>query len=137
MARVRRITINQAGLRQLGTNPSTTTYRQMRRIGVAVHSTAVQLAPVDTGRLRQSGDVTMRPGFPRMAVRIGFYARHAFWAHQGRRGFEAKPGKVLAWRKRGGPMVFRKRVGPAKGRPFLTRAVQLVTGKSTGVPTKY
>lgn len=137
MARVRSININQAGLQRLVSDPRTPTYRQMTRIGRAVQSTAQQLAPVDTGRLRQSGDTEMRPGRGSLVARVGFYVRHAWWVHEGtgiygprRRPITPRRARVLAWRDRRGGWRYARSVKGMRPHPFLRRAVRLVTGKN-------
>ncbi|HLR97592.1 MAG TPA: hypothetical protein VK053_23935 [Jiangellaceae bacterium] len=136
MARIRSININQAGLQRLVSDPRTPTYRQMNRIGRAVQSTAAQLAPVDTGRLRQSGDTDMRPGRGSLVARVGFSARHALWVHEGtgiygprRAPIVPRRAQVLAWRDRGG-WRYARSVRGMRPRPFLRRATRLVTGKN-------
>lgn len=136
MARVRSININQAAVQRLASDPRTPTYRQMTRIGRAVQSTAQQLAPVDTGRLRQSGDTQMRPGRGSLVARVGFYVRHAWWVHEGtgiygprRTPITPRRARVLAWRGRGG-WRYARSVRGMRPRPFLRRAVRLVTGKN-------
>ncbi|WIX76011.1 hypothetical protein QRX50_31630 [Amycolatopsis carbonis] len=101
----------------------------MVRIGSTVQSVAAQLAPVDTGRLRQSGSVEMRPKYPRIDARIRFSARYARIVHEGHGPIVPRRKKFLAWKDKSGKWIFAKRVRAVRGRPFLTRAVQLVTGK--------
>ncbi|QYN17611.1 hypothetical protein [Amycolatopsis sp. DSM 110486] len=127
--KVGRFKVNRAGMARLVNDPSTTTYRQMARIGSTVQSVAAQLAPVDTGRLRQSGSVEMRGRYPRLAARIRFSARYARWVHEGRGPIVPRRKKFLAWKDKSGKWIFAKRVRAMKGRPFLTRAAELVTGK--------
>ena len=137
MARVRRVTISQTGLQRLVSDPRTPTYRQMTRIGRAVQSTAQQLAPVDTGRLRQSGDTQMRPGRGSLVARVGFSAKHALWVHEGtgiygprRTPITPRRARMLAWRDRRGGWRYARSVRGMRPRRFLTRATRLVTGKT-------
>lgn len=123
-----RVNISQAGMQQLVTNPAAPTYRQMVAIGTAVTSVAKGLAPVDTGRLRQSGDLEMVESYPELTARIKFTARHAYVVHKGHGEIRPRRARVLAWR-RGGRWNYAQRVRPVAGRPFLTEAVVIVTGK--------
>lgn len=135
MARVR-VNIPDAAVQRL-VLPGGVVNRGAWRVGTAVQSTAAGLAAVDTGRLRQSGDTSVRSGPGTATARVGFYARHAWWVHEGTgiygpRGAPIRPrrARVLAWRGRAGRWRFARQVRGMRGRPFLARATQLVTGKS-------
>lgn len=130
MARVRRVTLNPAGMRRLVHDPSTPTYRQMQRIGAAILVASAARAPKRSGRLATSGRYSMRPRYPKLTTRVGFYTRYAWWAHEGRGPVHAKPGGVLRWVDRGGRVRYAKRVGPARGTPFLRQGTKAVTGKT-------
>lgn len=127
MARVR-VDIYGSGLRRLVHDPAAPTYRQMAAIGAAVASVAKGLAPVDTGRLRQSGDFELIGRYPTLTARVSFPVKHAYVVHEGHGVIRPRRARVLAWR-RGGRWNYARRVRAVPGRPFLTEAVAVVTGK--------
>lgn len=91
---------------------------------IRVESAAKRLCPVDSGRLR--GSIThelVRQGRT-LVGRVGTNVEYALAVHNGRRGFEARPGHVLRFRPTGSRVfIYRTRVGPARGQPFLRDAL--------------
>lgn len=123
MARVR-ININQAGVRAFA---QTHGRAHMVRVGEVATGIAKRLAPVDTGRLRQSIDYRVT-GTVDLATRVRSGARYSYWVHEGRGEVRPRRARVLAWR-RGGRWHFARRVRPTRGQPYLRRAVEAATGK--------
>lgn len=62
----------------------------MRRRGFAIHAAAVPNAPVDTGRLRASGEVVEVTDVPG-AYDVIFTVDYAVWVHDGTRYMAARP----------------------------------------------
>lgn len=107
-----------------------------RQSGFAVMGRAQQLAPVDTGNMKnQIGPPEVgRIGAAGVQVRIAASAQsedgypYPYVIEHGRGPIEAAPGKVLAF-EIDGQMVFRKRVGPAAAQPFMGPALQQMRPK--------
>lgn len=137
MARVRRVNLDQRAIQRLAA-PGGLVHRGARTVGTAVQAAATRLAPVGTGRLRQSGDTEVLTRSNAAVARVSFSARHALWVHEGtgiygprRRPIVPRRARVLAWRdRRRGGWRFAHSVRGMRSRPFLRRAVRLVTGKN-------
>lgn len=123
MARAR-VHINEAALRAYA---QTRGRAHMIKVGEASSAVAKRLAPVDTGRLRQSIGYRVTGGV-NQTTRVSSGAKYSLWVHEGRGEIRPKRARVLAWR-RGGRWHFAQRVRPMRGRPYLRRAVEAVTGK--------
>lgn len=128
MARVR-VDINQAGISSM-VQPGSQAYRHMDVVGSTVATVAKLKVGVDTGRLRQAINHRMIVRKTQVTARIQARPKYARIHHEGRGPIEARPGRTLRFKGRDGQIIYRKRVGPAKGNPFLTEAVQQVTGKT-------
>jgi hypothetical protein len=137
--------LDTSALAAILTGPDSGTFRELRRRGNRVLSSAVRRCPVDEGRLRGSLTLEMRQttgGVP--VARIGSNLEYAIYVHEGT-GIHAgkgyiypKAGKFLVWpvknnsgqgrrRYKGGKTAkyaFAKRVQGVKGRPFLRDALQ-------------
>lgn len=81
--------------------------------------------PVRTGQLRRS--IIHKAATYGGGVARGSWGTNTPYAkpvEDGRRGFAASPGKVLAFRPKGSTrVIFRKRVGPAKGHFMFRKAM--------------
>jgi phage gpG-like protein len=138
-------------LRELYTSPQGPVYRELNRKGRQVLQQARGLAPVDQGQLRASLKMEMdeERGLP--VVRVGTNVKYAIFVHEGTgiHGPRRTPivpvrARVLRWpvknqsgsgrrRYRGGgteQYAYAKSVKGVKARPFLTTALERVTGQS-------
>ena len=127
--------IDQAAIQRMAA-PGGIVHRGARTVGTAVQAAATQLAPVDTGRLRQSGDTEVITKQDAAVARVAFSARHALWVHEGtgiygprRTPIVPRRARVLSWRDRRGGWRYARSVKGIRPRRFLTRGTQLVTGK--------
>jgi hypothetical protein len=118
--------------------PGGIVYKGARTVGTAVQAAATRLAPVDSGRLRQSGDTEVITRQDAAVARVSFSARHALPVHEGtgiygprRRPIVPRRARVLSWwDRRSGGRRFARSVRGMRPRRFLTRGTQLVTGKT-------
>jgi hypothetical protein len=94
----------------------------MYRRGQKVRSRALQLAGVDTGRLRASIHVELVPEGGIVKARIGSAVAYAAFHHGGHGVIRPVRAKVLVFNVRG-RWVFAKRVGPVPGTEFIKRAL--------------
>lgn len=105
--------------------------RAGRQSGFAVMGRAQQLAPVDTGNMKnQIGPPEVsRIGASGVQVRVAASAQsedgypYPYVIEHGRGPIEAAPGKFLRF-EIGGEVIFAKRVGPAAAQPFMAPALQ-------------
>lgn len=119
-------------------------YRDMLRRGLRVQTMAKRLAPVDTGRLRQSIALGSEPrvveGESTIAIVVGTDLEYAAAVHRGTGIFgphhtpiTPKRGKLLVFEV-GGPgrggqrLVVARSVRGQPGRPFLKDALKAVVG---------
>jgi phage gpG-like protein len=96
--------------------------RDMYRRGQQVRSRAIQLAGVDTGRLRASISVDLVPREGTLAARVGTNVDYAGVHHEGHGIIRPVRAKVLAFRV-GGRWVFTKHVRAVEGTEFIKRAL--------------
>jgi len=138
-------------MRILLSSPQGAVYQTLFRTGNRVKQRAEVLAPVDQGRLRTSIKLEMdtENGVP--IARVGTNVEYAIWVHEGtgiygprKTPIVPKNFRYLKWpvknqsgqgrrRYKGGKtenFAYAKSVRGMKPRPFLTRALQQVTGQS-------
>jgi len=141
--------VNEEQLVEFLGGPSGPVWRQMMQIGNRIQNRAVELAPVDRGKLRSSIKVEMRREKKSPVVVVGTNVFYAIYVHNGTgvhgpKGVPIRPvnKKFLAWRirntsgtkaryvKRKGKTAyaFAKEVQGVRGRPFLTNALKQVLG---------
>jgi hypothetical protein len=108
-------------------NPAGGVARDMYRRGQNVRSRAMQLAGVDTGRLRASIHVELVPGGGIVKARIGSSVAYAAFHHEGHGVIRPVRAQVLVFHVRG-RWVFTKRVGPVPGTEYLRRALPAARG---------
>lgn len=106
----------------------------LRRRAPQVLRRARILAPVDTGRLRSSGEIVYSSFFGfRPKATIVFRVEYAEYVNNGTRPHVIRPRNAQALRFRiGGRVVYAKVVNHpgTKARPFLDRAVREVMGRA-------
>lgn len=125
-----RVTLNQANITKLVTEPRSPVVRYSHRLGAATTATAKLLVGVDTGRLRQAIGYTVTPVPPHVSrVRVTAATNYALVHHEGHKPIKPRRAKVLAWRNKQGDRVFAYRVRAVAGNKFLVKAVMAVTGK--------
>jgi hypothetical protein len=115
---------DMGAVRVLQNNPAGGVARDMYRRGQNVRSRAIQLAGVDSGRLRASIHVEQVQRHEGVGARVGSNVEYAAYHHQGHGEIVPRqPGGVLVFRPRGGPLFFTKRVRPVEGTEYLRKAL--------------
>lgn len=91
------------------------------RVAIYGMGVSIRNTPVDQGHLRRSN--AQMPTSYNAGVATGGWGNATPYAEaieKGRRGFSARPGKILAFTPKGSSqMIFRKSVGPAAAQPFM------------------
>lgn len=91
------------------------------RVAIYGMGVSIKATPWKTGHLRRSHaqiPTSYSAGYARGGW--GNATPYAEAVEKGRRGFSAKPGKVLAFTPKGSnQVIFRKSVGPAAAQPFM------------------
>jgi HK97 gp10 family phage protein len=85
-----RVRVNQGALNQIFRSPSGPVGNRLHSLGIMAANNARSSAPVDTGRLRASIQVTSPQGSP-LTVRIGSNVNYAIFVEQGTRFMDARP----------------------------------------------
>jgi phage gpG-like protein len=96
--------------------------RDMYRRGQQVRNRAIQLAGVDTGRLRASISIDLVPREGTLAVRVGTPVEYAGVHHEGHGAIRPVRAKVLAFQV-GGRWIFTSYVRPVPGTEFIKKAL--------------
>lgn len=125
-----KIVLDRLGLFQVLRSPTGMVARDALKRGRRVQSHAQRLAPVDTGRLRSSINVRLRPGIRGVVVEVGTSLDYAMFQHDGtgvygprHRMIRPRRAKVMvfSWR---GRRVYAHEVRGAPGTKFLERALR-------------
>lgn len=123
-----KVRLNQAALRaeleRLAGNEVRSTTRK-------IFNRSQRLAPVDSGRLRSSGKMTVR----KLKGRIEYNVNYAAAVHDGVAGHIVFPrrAKALRFQYRGRPVFAKYAVIPGReGNPFLVRAAKEITRQDGG-----
>jgi len=128
MARVNiRHEFNVGVIRVMQTNPASGVARDMYRRGQKVRSRALQLAGVDTGRLRASLHVELVQSGGVVAARVGSNVAYAYWHHEGHGPLRPVRARVMVFNARG-KWVFTNYVRPVEGTEYLRRALPAARG---------
>lgn len=86
------VRINQGAIDRLLRSPSGPTGQLLTRIGMQVQNRARSAAPVDTGRLRASIQMTpVQLSGSTLTVRVGSNVNYAVWVHEGTRFMSGRP----------------------------------------------
>lgn len=124
-----RIVLDRVGLFNLLRSPTGAVSRDAIARGRRVQRAAQRIAPVRTGRLRESINVRLRPGIRGIVVEVGTSLSYALYQHDGTgvygpRGhsIRARRGKVMVFEV-GGQRVFAREVRGVPGTKFLERAL--------------
>jgi len=124
-----RIVLDRVGLFQLLRSPTGVVARDALKRGHRVQNLAQRLAPVDTGRLRNSINVRLKPGIRGVTVEVGTSLSYAMIQHDGsgvygprHRPIRARRGKVMVFTWHG-QRVYAREVSGVRGTKFLSRAV--------------
>jgi hypothetical protein len=124
-----RIVLDRVGLFSLLRSPTGAVARDALARGRRVQRAAQRIAPVRTGRLRESINVRMRPGIRGVVVEVGTSLNYALYQHDGTgvygprgRPIRARRGKVMVFDV-GGQRVFAREVRGVPGTKFLARAL--------------
>jgi bacteriophage HK97-gp10 putative tail-component len=128
--------LSESALIALLNAPGGPVARDLYQRGLRVQNRARTLAPVDTGRLRNSIIVEARTGADGPVVAIGSRLEYAIFVHEGTglfgsgRLIKPRNARVLRWPARSGTgarvrgaFVFAKYSRGSPGRPFLTNAL--------------
>lgn len=124
-----RITLDRVGLFKLLRSPTGVVGRDAFRRGLRVRNVARRLAPVDTGRLKNSIQVEMKRGIRGLKVDVGTSLKYAKFQHDGTgihgnrgRPIRRRRGKVMVFTWRG-ERVFARQVRGVPATKFLERAL--------------
>lgn len=123
--------VNDSKLREQLTRDSR---ELLRDVGDRIVRRARQIAPKDSGRLRESirAEEPRLVAPDRMTIRVVATAKHAIYQHEGTgicgpRGTRIRPRHAQAlqfrWRKQGGALFYFRSVKGTKATKFLVRAV--------------
>lgn len=136
MARVTSMNINRSALEQVGMEAASVLVTDVTRRTL---NRASVLAPVDTGRLRVSGDMRVSRGAGQVVGTVSFDADYALAVHEGTRPHIIRPRNARALRFRvGGEIVYAKSVRHpgTRARPFLFEALSEIAGREGFVVTR-
>lgn len=124
-----KIILNRVNLFTMLRSPGGTVARDARKRAERVRDRAQLLAPVNTGRLRASINVRLRPGVLGIKYEVGSSLHYAKFQHDGtgvygprHRPIKAKRGKVMVFTWHG-KQVFAREVRGAPATKFLAHAL--------------
>lgn len=124
-----KIVIDRVGLAKILRSPTGMVARDALKRGRRVRDLAQRLAPTDTGRLRGSINVRLKPGLRGVVVEVGTSLNYALYQHDGtgiygplHRPIRARRGKVMVFTWHG-QRVYARQVRGVPGTKFLSRAV--------------
>lgn len=124
------INLDEAAIRRMLESPKGEVGQFIHKIGVATVMAAKGNAPVDSGKLRASIDISLWPG-PKNSLEITANTHYAWLVHEGQKAKTVSGNPILRFpsKKKGGKVIYATgnvQQKARKGNPFLTKALKEV-----------
>jgi hypothetical protein len=121
------VTVHHGNVREFLVSPEGPIYREVDSTRRKTEAVAKVKAPVDTGRMRNTGASSINVVGLVVTGRVEFTAEYSIYVHEGHGVIRPKKGQYLVFRGRGGQLVYAKKVRAVAGRPFLVDALKAVS----------
>lgn len=124
------LTLNEAALRRMLDSPRGEVGQFIHKIGVATVIAAKAHAPVDSGKLRASIDISLWPG-PKNSLEITANTHYAWLVHEGQKARSITGNPILRFpsKRQGGKIIYATGTVQQKARksnPYLVKALKTV-----------